>query len=89
MSTVDSKNNYVIFYFMIETRKDIPPPANAGLGARTLYPWRTMAVGHSFTVPVEKKTSIGALYLRYHPRKFIGRTVTEKGKKTFRVWRTA
>lgn len=77
---------------MIEVQKDVPLPAE-GQRANTAYPWASMGVGDSFTVPTIRRHATASAASRYAKRHNVAFTSRlEKaadGAKHVRVWRTA
>jgi hypothetical protein len=70
---------------MLPIQSGVPIPE---LISTSIYPFKTMKVGDSFIVPIEKKASVNAV-ARRHQRAERGRFLlrTSADKKSVIVWR--
>lgn len=77
----------------IKIEKGVPMPNPKG-GRPPVYPWRDMAVGDSFAVPVPSgrgsaQRSAARLQAKRHGGRYTCRTRVEDGVRVVRIWRTA
>lgn len=70
---------------MIQIDKHVPLPPSNGIGRPVKWPLADMEVGDSFIFPLRSRGNIAAKGLRFKPKRFTIRKISETEARIWRV----
>ena len=71
-----------------EIERGIPIPTLVSNKGGQIYPWDQLEIGDSFRMKYSR-TPVSAANVRYAPKKFVGKTLSQNGVKFVRIWKIA